>query len=97
MLDQLMANVQGFWFRAKLTWRLLQDDRVPMWAKAIPVVAVLYMFSPIDILPDFLLGFGQIDDFMIIIGGMELFERMIPAEIVEEHRGVMERDRELHS
>lgn len=97
MLDQLMANLQGFWFRTQLTWRLLQDERVPLWVKAIPVVAVLYLFSPIDILPDFLLGFGQIDDFMLIIGGMELFERMVPSEIVEEHRGLMERERELHS
>ena len=97
MLDQLIANLQGFWFRAQLTWRLLQDDRVPMWVKAIPIAAMLYIFSPIDLIPDFLLGFGQIDDFMLILGGMELFERMIPAEIVEEHRLVMERDKELHS
>ena len=92
MIDQLIGNFQGFWTRARLTWRLLQDDRVPLWLKAIPVGAVLYLFSPIDVLPDVFLALGQIDDLMILIGGMELFERFAPADVVAEHRLQLEQE-----
>jgi uncharacterized membrane protein YkvA (DUF1232 family) len=86
MIDQLIGNIQGMWVRLQLTWRLLNDDRVPVWTKIIPVIAFLYIISPLDILPDVLLGMGQIDDFVVLISGLELFERMIPVHIVEEHR-----------
>ena len=92
MIDQLIANFQGFCTRARLTWRLMQDDRVPMWLKAIPVASVLYLFSPIDVLPDVFLAFGQIDDVMILIGAMELFERFAPADVVAEHRLQLEEE-----
>ncbi|MDQ7027418.1 MAG: DUF1232 domain-containing protein [Anaerolineae bacterium] len=92
MIAQLIANFQGFWFRVRLTWRLVQDDRVPMWLKAIPVAAILYLFSPFDIIPDVFIAIGQIDDIVILIGGMELFERLAPADIVEEHRLKLEQE-----
>lgn len=31
------------------------------------IVAVAYVLMPIDLIPDFLLGFGQIDDILIVI------------------------------
>ena len=92
MIDQLIGNFQAFWTRVRLTWRLLQDDRVPLWLKAIPVASVLYLFSPIDVLPDVFLAIGQIDDLMILIGAMELFERFAPADVVAEHRLLLEEE-----
>jgi uncharacterized membrane protein YkvA (DUF1232 family) len=94
MIDQLIAKFQDFWLRVRLTWRLLQDERVPLWLKAIPIAAVLYLFSPIDILPDVFLTIGQIDDIVILIGGMELFERLAPAEVVAEHRLRLEQEQQ---
>lgn len=92
MIEQIIANFQGFWFRVRLTWRLLQDDRVPIWLKVIPFGAFLYLFSPIDIIPDVFLVIGQVDDIMILVGSMELFERFAPADIVAEHRLMLEQE-----
>lgn len=70
----------------RLTWHLLRDPRVPLWTKIIPVVGVLYVLSPIDIIPDVLIGLGQLDDLAIVLGGMRLFAAAVPEYIVEEHR-----------
>ena len=32
----------------------------------IPSIAIIYILSPIDLIPDFLLGFGAIDDILIL-------------------------------
>jgi uncharacterized membrane protein YkvA (DUF1232 family) len=69
-----------------LTWRLIRDPRVSLLSKAIPVLAVAYVLSPFDIIPDFLIGLGQLDDLGIIIGAMRLFESVTPEYIVLEHR-----------
>ena len=62
MLDTIRKSFQGF-----------INPQVPLWTKAIPVVAVLYFLSPIDIVPDFILGLGQLDDLAILILALKLF------------------------
>lgn len=85
-MDAIMERLSSLWLSVRLSWRLMQDERVPIWMKAIPVLAALYIFSPIDVLPDFFLVLGQIDDFFIISMGLELFTRLAPSDVVEEHR-----------
>jgi uncharacterized membrane protein YkvA (DUF1232 family) len=86
MFDSVMERLTSLWMSVRLSWQLMQDSRVPMWAKAIPVLAALYIFSPIDILPDFFLALGQVDDILILTMALEFFTRMAPSEVVEEHR-----------
>ncbi|MBZ0282738.1 MAG: DUF1232 domain-containing protein [Anaerolineae bacterium] len=74
-----------------LTWRLLRDSRVPLWAKAIPVAAVVYVLSPIDLIPDFIIGLGQLDDLGIFLGSMRLMESVAPGYVVDEHRAALNR------
>ncbi len=70
----------------RLLWRLVQDPRVGLFPKLIPVAALVYVLSPIDLLPDFILGLGQLDDLGIVMLGIALFIEMCPKEIVAEHR-----------
>ena len=73
--------------RGKLVWRLMQDQRVPTWIRiGIPAIVFLYFISPVDIIPDFILGLGQLDDLGVILLGMSLFIRLAPSNVVEEHR-----------
>jgi uncharacterized membrane protein YkvA (DUF1232 family) len=72
-----------------LTWKLVLDNRVPLWMKALLIVPFLYVLSPIDIIPDFILGLGQLDDLGIILLGMRIFEKIVPEHIVQEHRAVI--------
>jgi uncharacterized membrane protein YkvA (DUF1232 family) len=47
--------------------RLLRDDRVPIGSKAIAMVGVAYVISPIDLLPGLLFGpLGLLDDLVIV-------------------------------
>jgi uncharacterized membrane protein YkvA (DUF1232 family) len=49
-------------------WPLLRDPRIPLWAKAaIPALAAAYVISPVDLIPDFLLGAGQLDDIGVML------------------------------
>ena len=49
-------------------WPLMRDPRIPFWAKAaIPAVAAAYVISPVDLIPDFLIGVGQLDDIGVML------------------------------
>ena len=78
--------LRGIVDQVRLTWALIRDPRVPIWAKAIPVLALLYVLSPLDFIPDLVIGLGQLDDLAIVLGGMRLFASVVPQDIVEQHR-----------
>jgi len=82
--------IKGLIHQVRLTYRLLRDPRVPLWAKVIPFLPLIYLLSPIDILPDFIPVIGQLDDLTLMIAGMRLFESMIPEYIAHEHRLAIE-------
>jgi uncharacterized membrane protein YkvA (DUF1232 family) len=62
--------------RAKLAWRLFQDPSVSVTAKLIPVLAILYVLSPIDLIPDSIPIITQIDDVAILLIALKLFTDM---------------------
>jgi uncharacterized membrane protein YkvA (DUF1232 family) len=72
--------------QARLATRLFREPRVPALLKALPVLAGLYLISPIDLVPDFLPGLGQLDDLGVIIAALELFVRLCPAGAQAHHR-----------
>jgi len=69
----------------RLAWRLFKDRRVPWALKLIPPAALIYVLSPIDILPDLGLGLGQLDDIAIVLLSLKLFIELAPPEVVREH------------
>ena len=80
---------RSFRDQLRLSWRLLRDERVSAVKFAIPALLVLYVISPIDLIPDFLLGLGQVDDSGAVIAGILLIARIIPkltpGHVVDEH------------
>ncbi|MFQ5665196.1 MAG: YkvA family protein [Candidatus Binatia bacterium] len=69
----------------QLYWRLLRDPRVSVWPKALLLLSVLYVLSPVDILPDVMPLLGQADDLVLVIVVCRLFMYMCPREVVQEH------------
>lgn len=69
----------------RLALRLVRDPRVPIAAKVIFGATVLYMFSPIDVVPDWIPILGQADDLVALMAGLNLFLRACPKWLVEEH------------
>jgi len=71
---------------ARLAIRLSREPRVPTALKAVPVIALLYVLSPIDLVPDFIPGLGQLDDLGVILAALELFVRICPSAAQAFHR-----------
>jgi uncharacterized membrane protein YkvA (DUF1232 family) len=62
------------------------DPRVPWYAKVLALAAAAYAFSPIDLIPDFIPVIGQLDDILVVALGIALVVKLIPPEIMAEHR-----------
>lgn len=76
--------------RAWLTWKLYRDPRVsPGLKRTITVAALAYVVSPIDVLPDFLIGVGQVDDLGILFGLVFVFSSLLvkfaPEEVLSSY------------
>ena len=63
-----------------------RDPRVPWYAKALALCVAGYALSPIDLIPDFVPVLGYLDDVIIVPLGILLVVKLIPPEIMEEHR-----------
>jgi len=63
-----------------------RDPRVPWYAKLLAAAVVAYAVSPIDLIPDFIPVIGLLDDMIIVPLGLALALKMIPREVMEEHR-----------
>ncbi len=80
-----LGSLMGLWRKGRLTWNLLWDPRVPSAAKMMIPGALLYGLMPIDLVPDFLLALGQLDDLTLLLLAVTLFLRLAPAKVVREH------------
>ena len=69
----------------KLLYRLSRDPRVPARSKATLFMLGAYIASPIELIPDFIPGIGQLDDIAIVAFVLDQMLNRIPEEIVREH------------
>jgi len=74
----------------KLVGRLVRDARVPLSVKAVIPLVILYLATPLDIIPDFLPVIGHLDDVLVVLVGVSLFVRFTPVAVVEEHLAALE-------
>ena len=69
-----------------LLFRLTRDPRVPLGAKIIAGFGVAYILSPIDLLPEFLLGpIGLIDDLLVVATALSRLLNSVHPDVVREH------------
>jgi uncharacterized membrane protein YkvA (DUF1232 family)/uncharacterized membrane protein YoaK (UPF0700 family) len=73
------ADVHAIWLAA-------HDSRTPWYAKALGLVVAAYALSPIDLIPDFIPVLGYLDDVVLVPLGILLVIRLIPSEVMEQHR-----------
>lgn len=50
--------------------RLVRDPHVPWRAKVIATLGLAYVFSPIDLIPDFLGPIGLVDDLLVAVAAL---------------------------
>jgi uncharacterized membrane protein YkvA (DUF1232 family) len=73
----------------RLALRLLRDPRAPIAAKVIFGAMVVYLISPIDVVPDWIPVLGQADDLVALMAGLNLFLKACPRWLVEEHEDAL--------
>ena len=69
----------------KLVWNLARDPRVPPRSKAVLLLLAGYLASPVDLIPDFLPGLGQLDDIAVVAFALDQMINRVDPEIVREH------------
>jgi uncharacterized membrane protein YkvA (DUF1232 family) len=78
-LEQVVEQV-------RLALALLGDNRVRWWHKLIPLGAIAYAISPLDMLPAILFLFlGVLDDIAILALAVISFNSLAPEAVVVEH------------
>ena len=63
-----------------------RDRRVPWYAKALAFLVAGYALSPIDLIPDFIPILGYVDDLVIVPLGIWAVVKLVPPEVMAEHR-----------
>jgi uncharacterized membrane protein YkvA (DUF1232 family) len=89
--DLIDAQNTGFFQdllqRVKLIYRLMGDKRVNFFLKLLPIASLIYLFSPVDLMPGLALPvIGALDDAAVLWLGTTLFMSLCPEEIVLEHQ-----------
>ena len=64
--------------------RLRRDPRVPRSAKIAVLIAMLWVISPIDLIPEFLPVIGPLDDVVVVALALRYAGRRVPRNVILE-------------
>lgn len=76
--------------KARLSWGLVRDARIPLWTRGIIPVLVIYLALPVDVIPDFIPVLGYLDDLLIVAVAGALLIRFVPRAVIEDHLAALE-------
>lgn len=66
--------------------RLLRDPRVPLGSKLVALFGLGYVLSPIDLLPELLLGpIGLVDDILVVSAALSRMLNDVHPDVVRSH------------
>jgi uncharacterized membrane protein YkvA (DUF1232 family) len=66
---------------ARQLWAALRHPAAPGWLKLGAVLIVLYVVSPIDLIPDFIPGIGWLDDAVLVPMAIRFLLNRLPPEL----------------
>ncbi len=77
----------GKWSRqALMLYYGLKDPETPFYAKLPALFALIYLISPIDLIPDFIPVAGLLDDLVIVPALLAISIRLFPRHVREASR-----------
>lgn len=94
-----ISSAAGWWHRQLTKWQrdakeilhqtrllmlLLTHSGTPLRSRTVAGCAVLYLVSPIQLIPSFIPVIGQLDDVFVLWAGMKLARKFTPQSILEE-------------
>ena len=68
---------------ARQLWFALRHPNAPSWLKWGTALIVLYLFSPIDLIPDFLPVIGLVDDIVLVPLAIRWLLKRLPPDIAQ--------------
>lgn len=68
-----------------LLFRLLSDGRVSLVDRALFGFALAYLFTPVDLVPDWILGFGELDDLLVVFLALDRLLNRTDREVLLDH------------
>jgi uncharacterized membrane protein YkvA (DUF1232 family) len=86
MWPKLRAVSQRFKRELTVYQCVLRDPRTPKGAKVLLGLAIGYLLSPFDLIPDFIPVLGHLDDVIIIPLLVGLACTMVPQQVMEDCR-----------
>ena len=95
----LAGRLQRLPWRVKmqLALTMMTDPDVPVHARILPPLLILYLSMPIDIIPDFVPVIGQIDDVLVLAVGLGLMLRSVPVRLLESRIAALELETDISS
>lgn len=86
MINQWKAKTRQLKTETYALYLACRHPKVPWYAKVFAACVVGYLFSPIDLIPDFIPVLGYLDDLVLVPLGIILALKMIPKSVWEECR-----------
>jgi uncharacterized membrane protein YkvA (DUF1232 family) len=84
LTQKLKASAGRLWRQFRTLRRAVVHPGVPWYAKAVCGLAVAYVASPIQLIPNFIPVIGQLDDVLVIALSLRLLKRCCPPSVLEE-------------
>ena len=81
---QFLEILSKYWKIIKMT---IIDDRVPKILKRSLIGTIIYVFSPLDFIPDVIPFIWQIDDIWLVIMVLEYIKTNLPPHVMNEIDG----------
>jgi formylglycine-generating enzyme len=83
-VQKLKSSIKQVFKQFRIMRRAVVHPEVPWHAKAVVGCALLYVVSPIQIIPNFIPIIGQMDDVLVVALGMRYLRRWVPQSVIEE-------------
>ncbi|MEJ5378386.1 MAG: YkvA family protein [bacterium] len=86
----LKASIRVLRMELAVVKAVYLDPRTPRIARWLLGLALAYVLSPIDLIPDFIPVLGHLDDLIVVPALVVIAFWMVPQELYREHRERLE-------
>ncbi|HEX4878595.1 MAG TPA: DUF1232 domain-containing protein [Limnobacter sp.] len=77
----VLGKLKALKTHGRLMLHAFRHADTPKWIKGVMLGVVVYLFSPIDMVPDVLVLFGITDDLVVITAAMWFLGKVIPEQV----------------